>query len=274
LLCCSRTDRRASSITDLGLFGPESVTWRIHGDPSSLVGGLRALMVQALNPRAMRLLAQNTDLNADPWGRLSRTSQYVTETTFGDTRAAEAAGARVRNLHRRLRAVDPDTGETYSASDPDLLLWVHAVEVHSLLTAYRRYGAWLSDRDADRYVAEMTEAARLVGLHPSEVPQDLHDLRVYLRAQPLIITPEARRGLKLLLNPPLPLAAKPLWTIPSAAAVAILPRRARGAYRLPWFPPATPAVQLSVFALCRVMNVLLPGPPLMREARARARAAA
>ncbi len=259
---------------DFGLFGPDSVTWRVHADPSGLVGGLRALMVQALNPRGMRLLARHTDLRADPWGRLSRTSEYVTVTTFGSTPAAEAAGARVRDLHRRLSAVDPDTGETYTAADPDLLLWVHAVEVHSLLTAYRRYGSWLSDRDADRYVLEMTEAARLVGLSPAGVPRDLDELRAYLRAQPLVITPEARQALKLLLNPPMPLAAKPLWAIPSAAAIAILPRRARAAYRLPWFPPAAPAVQLSVFALCRVMNLLLPGPPVMRDALARAKAAA
>lgn len=259
---------------DLGLFGPTSMAWRIHGDPSSLIGGLRALMLQALNPLAMAVVAQSSNFAADPWGRLQRTSDYVMTTTFGTSRLAHAQGARIRALHSRITGLDPKSGRTIQANDPELLTWVHNVEVDSFLAGYRGYGRRLSRAECDRYVAEMVTGAELVGLSPDDVPHDLASLSDYLAATKLEATPEARRGLKFVLNPPLPPLARPLWAIPATAAVAILPARARRLYRIPWLPLTSSAVRPSAFALCRAMNLLLPGPPILREARERAAAAA
>ncbi|NDD60053.1 MAG: DUF2236 domain-containing protein, partial [Actinobacteria bacterium] len=36
-----------------GYFSPDSITWRVHSDPSMVVGGIRALLEQALHPEAM-----------------------------------------------------------------------------------------------------------------------------------------------------------------------------------------------------------------------------
>jgi len=260
---------------DLGLFGPGSMAWRIHGDPSSLIGGLRALLLQALNPLAMAVMAQSSNFAADPWGRLQRTSDYVMTTTFGSSRVASAQGARIRALHSRITGLDPMSGRTIRANDPKLLTWVHNVEVDSFLAAYRSYGGRPTHAECDRYVAEMVTGAELAGLSPDDVPHDLATLRDYLAAATnLQATPEARRGLKFVLNPPLPPLARPLWAIPATAAVAILPARARRLYRIPWLPLASSAVRPSTFALCRAMNILLPGPPILREARERAAAAA
>src|SRR4051794_41750528 len=95
---------------DPGLFGPDSVTWRVHAAPSMLVGGLRALLVQALQPLAMAGVDQHSDYHDDPWGRLRRTTEYVLTTTYGDTATAEHAGAVVRAVHRHVRGVDVFTG--------------------------------------------------------------------------------------------------------------------------------------------------------------------
>ena len=259
------------SRTDTGLFGPGSVTWRIHADPCSLVGGLRALIIQALNPLAMAAVEQHSDFRTDPWGRMRRTSEYVTTTIFGDSATAHAAGARIRAIHRRVRGIDPVTGLPYRADDPELLLWIHAVEVHSFYYAYRCYGGRLSDRDADRYVREMVASAELVGLHAEDVPQSVDELRIYLRAyRKLCVTPAAREGLKLVLNPPAPLAGRVAWAIPAAATISILPRRVRDLYGLPWVPLTDPALRLGIYALCRALNVLIPPSPPVRTALARA----
>ena len=258
---------------DVGLFGPGSVTWRIHGDPSMLVGGLRSLLVQALNPRAMAGVDEHSDFRVDPWGRLRRTSEYVSATTFGDTATATAAGAMVRAVHRRVRGVDPHTGRAYSAGDHDLLAWIHNVEVHSFLVAYRRYGGRVSDADADRYVAEMVRVAELVGLSPDEVPTDLGELRATLRAAPIELSDAAVRAKEFLMAPPMPAAARPLSVSPFAAAVSLLPRTIRRMYGLPWFPPAEPAVRVTTYSLLRVMNLALREPPALRDARARMSAA-
>ena len=260
------------SVSDLGLFGPGSVTWKIHGDPASLIGGLRALLIQALNPRAMAAVDQHSDYKSDPWARLRRTSAYLTETTFGDTETATRAARRVREIHRSVRGTDPVTGRSYRADDPELLLWVHAVEVDSFLVAYRSYAGPVTDIEADRYVSEMVRAAELVGLHTEDVPQSVAALSSYLEGvSGLALTPAAKDGARYVLAPPMPLVARPLWAIPSAAAVAILPEHVRRLYGLRWWRPATPVVRAYVFAALRVLNFALPPPPPVRRAYERAR---
>jgi uncharacterized protein (DUF2236 family) len=254
---------------DVGLFGPESVTWRIHRDPAMLLGGLRSLIIQALHPLAMAGVDQHSDFRADPWGRFRRTAEYVVLTTFGDTATAEGLGAQVRAIHARVSGTDPHTGRAYRADDPELLAWVHNVEVHSMVTAYRRFAGRLTDAEADTYVAEMTRAAELVGLRPDDVPNDLATLRSVLREAELVVTPAARAGLRLILAPPMPLPLRPLWAIPGTAAVSILPSRVRAAYGMLWPGPVDPAVRVPVSVLFRSLRVLLPESPAVREALAR-----
>src|SRR5689334_6941463 len=98
---------------DAGLFGPESVTWKLHSEPILTLGGLRSLYLQALHPRAVAAVAQNSGYRADPWGRLMRTSNYVGTVIFGTTEDAERAGSRLRRLHSMMTATDPRTGERF-----------------------------------------------------------------------------------------------------------------------------------------------------------------
>ena len=255
---------------DAGLFGPDSMTWRLHADPSMLVGAMRALLVQALEPRAMAGVVQHSDYKADPWGRLNRTVRFVLHTTYGDTHTAEAACRAVRKIHDRVHGVDPVTGRAYSAHDPDLLLWIHAVEVHSAVFAYRSYAGRLSDEDADRYVDEMVRVAEMLGMPGDIAPRTLGELREYLRGvDGLQATPGARESLRLILSPPLPLALRPLWVLPAGAAVASLPRFARRMYGLPWFEPASLSVRAAMFGLTRVLNVLPIEAPEIRDAKQR-----
>ena len=262
-------------MTDAGLFGPDSVAWRLHADPSMLVGAMRALLVQALEPRAMAGVVEHSDYKADPWGRLNRTVRFVLDTTYGDMPTAEAACAAVRRIHDRVRGVDPVTGRAYSAHDPDLLLWIHAVEVHSSVHAYRSYAGRLADDDADRYVDEMVRVAELLGLPPEMAPRTLGELRDYLRGvDGLQLTPGARESMRLIMYPPMPFPLRPLWVLPASAAVASLPRFARRMYGLPWFEPATPSVRAAMFGLTRFLNVLPIEAPEIRDAKNRLAAAA
>jgi uncharacterized protein (DUF2236 family) len=260
---------------DAGLFGPDSVAWRLHADPSTLLSAMRALLVQALEPRAMAGVIQHSDYKADPWARLNRTFKFVLDTTYGDTPTAEAAAAAIRRIHDHVHGVDPVTGRAYSAHDPDLLLWIHAVEVHSVVFAYRRYAGRLGDADADRYVDEMARVAELVGLPASMAPRSMGELRDYLRGvEGLQATEGARESMRFILYPPMPLPLRPLWVIPVTATLGILPRVARRAYGLPWPHPATPSVRAAVFALTRFLNALPFEAPEIRDAKTRLAAVA
>ena len=229
---------------DPGLFGPDSITWQVHADPSMALAGLRALLLQAVHPLAMAGVAQHSDFRSDPWGRLFRTADYVGVTTFGSTREARIAAAKVRGIHGRLAGVEPESGHPYRVNDPDLLRWVHCVEVDSFLSTALRCGLRLSREEQDRYCGEQTLQASLVGLDPDEVPGSLDELAQYftdLRPQ-LRVTAEARRGALFVLWPPMPALvqlgtpARPAWAALAAAAAAMLPRWARQLYGLPGIP--------------------------------------
>jgi uncharacterized protein (DUF2236 family) len=226
----------------LGFFGPDSVTWRVHVEPTFSVGGLRALLLQALHPVAMDGVARfSGGFQTAPWPRLVRTAAYVDTLTFGTRTEALAAVERVRGIHRRLGATEATTGRTYRVDDPDLLLWVHCCEVDSLLSVARRAGVPVSDADADRYVAEQVTAAELIGVPPADVPRSAAALAAYFdRMRPqLAVTPSAREALRLIVLPPMPAwvrlltPARPAWGGLAGLAVASLPAWARRMYSLP-----------------------------------------
>ncbi|GHB39851.1 hypothetical protein GCM10010377_33390 [Streptomyces viridiviolaceus] len=237
---------------DPGLFGPDSVTWQAHADPMMWIAGIRALYLQALHPRAVRGVMQNSDFRRDAWGRLMRTAGFVGTTTYGTTEAAERAGARVRKIHRMLGATDPDTGERYGIDEPALLLWVHCAEIDSYLHVLRRSGFPLTDALADRYLAEHRHSARLVGLDPDAVPASRAELAAYFaRVRPeLAAGDEAREVDDFLLRPPThPLlvpARALLWRRVAQLAYASLPQYAHVLYGRPAPAPATVTRRLRV----------------------------
>ncbi|MFC8676466.1 oxygenase MpaB family protein [Streptomyces griseorubiginosus] len=235
---------------DPGLFGPRSVTWQMHGDPMMWVAGVRALYLQALHPRAVRGVTQNSDFRSEAWGRLMRTASFVGTTTYGTTEAAEKAGARVRKIHSMLGATDPDTGERYGVDEPDLLLWVHCAEIDSYLQVARRSGFRLTDEQADTYIGEHRVSARLVGLDPDAVPANQDEMAAYFeKVLPgLAVTPEAREVDDFLLRPPThPLlvpARELLWRRVAHLAYAALPPYAHELYGRKAPEPATVTRQL------------------------------
>ncbi|MFJ8977144.1 oxygenase MpaB family protein [Streptomyces sp. NPDC102282] len=229
---------------DPGLFGPGSVTWQMHGDPMMWVAGVRALYLQALHPRAVRGVMQNSDFRDDAWGRLMRTADFVGTLTYGTTRSAEKYGARVRKIHRHLKATDPDTGEVYGVDEPDLLLWVHCAEVDSYLQVQLRSGFRLTAAQADQYIDEQRESARLVGLDPADVPATTAALAAYfaqVRPQ-LAAGPEASDVDDFLRDPPVPALLAParalVWRRVAALAYDSLPAYAHELYGRPAPPQA------------------------------------
>lgn len=185
---------------------PQSVTWQVHIDRAMWIGGVRGLMLQALHPIAMRGVWQNSSFQEDPIGRLQRTADFVGVVTWGSADEAGRLGRKVRGIHKALRIKDPDTGRVHRVDDPELLLWVHCAEVSSYLEVARRAGLRLSDRQADRYLAEQRRSATYVGLHEEDVPSSLAEMEEYFAAvrPQLRVTPEARSAVRFLLWPKLP----------------------------------------------------------------------
>ena len=145
-------------------FDPDSPIGRVHGDASMFVGGIRAILLQTLHPKAMTAVAEHSGYRGDMWGRLARTSRFIAVTTFGTAVHAQQAVDAVRRIHDRIEGTMPD-GSTYRASDPHLLAWVHAAEVDSFLLAHQVHGQRpLDQAGRDEYVAQTAEVARRLGV--------------------------------------------------------------------------------------------------------------
>jgi uncharacterized protein (DUF2236 family) len=266
---------------DGGLYGPDSVTWRIHGDPAMALAGFRSLLLQAVHPLVMAGFDANSNFREDPWGRLRRTGEWVSTVTYGTTEEAEQAGRVLRAVHARLQpGIEPETGRAYRVDDPELLLWVHCTEVESFLSTFRRCGGRLEPGEGDQYVDEMRVSARLVGLDPDEVPRTEAEIEEYYsRVRPqLRVTSVARHNTLWMFTPPMPRAvelatpARPAWATLIGIAGAMLPRWARRLYGLPGLPVTDLTATLSGRAV-RTALAALPDAwiqsPAQRAARER-----
>eukprot|EP00659_Diplonema_papillatum_P022474 gene22474-34413_t len=210
---------------DPGLFGPNSVSWKVHGDFSSmLIGGISALMLQALHPLALAGVWDHSNFRQDMLGRLRRTSQFISGTTFGSRRDAEWLIEKVRTIHLQVVGHAPD-GRPYAASDPELLTWVHVAEVSNFLAAHLRYrNPDLSPRDQDRYYSEIALVAEQLGArHVPRSRQEISDYLERIRPQ-LLCDQRSDEVLRLLLNAPSPSTlAKPFGSLMMQAGIDLLP---------------------------------------------------
>jgi uncharacterized protein (DUF2236 family) len=224
-----------------------------------LVGGLRALLIQALHPLALAGVTQFSDYRSDPLRRLRGTSAYVHAVTFGDTRTAHEAAARVKRLHGRVEGIDGVTGRPFSAKDPETLLWVHCVEVHSFLAGYRAYGGRLGEEEQDRYLAEQVAVAQLMDIPTAMIPDSLGAYRAYFAGvlPQLCSSDDALATISFVRRPRLPgsrlAALEPAFRLLGFAATALVPRTLRPIAGLPDRDPralpAAAAVMLAARAL-------------------------
>jgi uncharacterized protein (DUF2236 family) len=257
---------------DDGFFGPGSVTWRLSTDLSSPIAGLRALTVQALHPLAMAGVDQHSDWRSDPVGRLAATSSYLTIVSVGDKATAERVSERVRRVHEHVRGVDTVTGQPYAAGDPALLLWVHAAFVDSNIAAAQLFGSPLVAVDADRYVAEMVAAAKLVGVPTDMVPASVAELERYIESvRPILrATPAARESMAYLLDPPgLDPDVAEIWQDIREGTIASLPDWARDMYGYSMAGPLTDARRTEIRQALGILDTVFLGEPGVLEARQR-----
>jgi len=262
--------RQLEDGSDLGYFGPGSAAWAVHGSLPTLVGGIRALLVQALHPAALAGVQEHSRYEEDALGRLAGTTQWLTVVTFGDTAQADRECARVRGLHRRVRGVYDNDGveRAYSASDPDLLRWVHVAFTDSFLATHRVWGGPIPGGE-DAYVREWAKAGELVGV--DNPPRSVAELDEQMAGfAPVLRRSEAsERTVRFIRQAPLPLPARPPYGVLFAGAVTTLPADQRRLLGLPPVPAAL--ARPAVGALLGAMGAILGRQsPSQRNARRRA----
>ncbi|HWL69798.1 MAG TPA: oxygenase MpaB family protein, partial [Geminicoccus sp.] len=262
-----------------GLFGPGSVTWRVHGDVASMmVGGIAALLLQMLHPAVLAGVRDHSNFRADMHGRLRRTARFVSLTTYGERALALAAIERVRRIHAGVRGTLPD-GTAYAASDPELLAWVHVAETSCFLRSWIRYGEpGMLMADQDRYFAEMAEVGRALGADP--VPRNRAEARALIQAmRPRLRCDEhtEETARLVLARPASASAAAPLQALALDAAVDLLPDWAARMHGLSVPRFRTPLVRIGTLGVARTLRWAFAGrrtparPPSARPVPGRSR---
>ncbi len=240
----------------IGLYGPDSVAWRLNREATLLLGaGPRALLMQIAHPLIAEGVDQHSDFRADPWRRLRGTLRSYLTIVYGTRTTARAEIRRLNALHRTIRGPVRDPlaravsgAEAYDARDPALGLWVHATLIDATLVAHAAWIGPLDRAERARFYAETRPIGRAFGIPETILPANLDGFEAYLAAQlgpdgPIHVTPTARSLARAVLAPPLGplhpiLAAVPVplyaWTL--WPAVALLPPSIRAGYGLDWGP--------------------------------------
>jgi uncharacterized protein (DUF2236 family) len=213
---------------DAGIYGPDSDVWKVHGSLATLVGGVRALLMQAAYPAALAGVSQHSAYDTDPLGRLERTTRWLTITSFGSTEAIAKEARRVNALHSHVVG-DYEDGQRkahhYEASQSRHLLWVHCAFTDSFLTAYRELGGG-EDRTVARYVGEWAKSAEPLGLEdtPHSDQELVEVLDDFLNNEIGEIEP-TRRIVHFIIHPPFSKAAMPFYRILCNAAISTMDPR-------------------------------------------------
>lgn len=209
---------------DRGLFGPESIAWKVHADfISMMIGGISSLILQALHPQALAGVWDHSSFREDLKGRLGRTAFFIAATTYGSTEMAEQIIQKVNQIHTKIKGLD-EFGRPYSATDPHLLAWVHLTETRSFMQAFEDYRKEkLSAGEKDLYFLEMKSLGEKMGAMdlPSTYNKTNEAIKAYIPE--LYFGDRAKSILDLLENFPSKLAAKPFIKLISRAGYLNLP---------------------------------------------------
>ena len=261
LLASARQDK--THMHDHGYYGPESVTWKIGREAAILLGGARAVLMQLAHPLVALGVSEHSAYMSDPFGRTWNTFLLGQMLTFGSSTTARDAARTINRLHKHVYGTLPAqagayTGGTpYDARDPELLLWVHATLIDTILLMYPLLVGSLSTAEQEQYYQESKALGRLLGLSPAQMPRTVRDLQQYINdmvhSNRLAATPQARRLAQQVLFPPTPRTMRPLLHLNLQMTSALLPQPVRAIYGLEWNSRWQRVFDLSMWSIRTVM---------------------
>jgi uncharacterized protein (DUF2236 family) len=200
--------------------------------------------MQIAHPMVAAGVADHSDFEAGAFDRLWRTLDAVLTVAFGDTEQALAAADHVTGIHRRVAGSRGE--QSYSALDPDLLLWVHATLVDTALRMHDRFVAPLYPAEQDAYHREAASVAIRLGVPEALIPATAAELRRWMAGRidsgEVRVSPTARALLPWILYPT-PFPPRWIWDVAHLASMSVLHPAIRRQYGLGWSAPRERGVE-------------------------------
>ena len=263
-----RTGEQLERGDDAGLFGPESPLWRLHREAVLLAGGGRALVLQVAHPLVAAGVAQHSNYQQDPWGRLFRSLDIPLRMIFGDTVAARRAAAAFVKVHERVAGVTEESagrylsGTPYDSRSEELKLWVHATLIDTAVLAYERFVRPLREGELDAYYADVLRLGDQFGIPRELQPPTWPEFRRYvadtLASDRIAATDTLRELGEMLREPPLPVARVPAARVLNLFTAATLPPALREELGLPWGRGDAAALRAEAAVVRRLLPLMPP----------------
>jgi uncharacterized protein (DUF2236 family) len=250
------------------------VARKINREAVVLLGWGRAILLQLAHPLVAAGVSDFSPFGDSAGGyvrRVRRTVGGMLNLTFGTEAAARETIRRINAVHRQVQGrlkedVGPfPAGTPYSATDPALLLWVHATLLDSMLAAYETLVAPLTPAERDRFCAEAAETGEALGIPIDQMPRTAQQLRQYLDRMyaggQIVVSPAARTLAAALFSPPLGPTVG-LFRVTRLVTIGFLPPAIREGYGFTWDSRRERACRALMTLTRRVRRLL---PPMLRE---------
>ena len=257
--------RAAGSIA--GVFGPQSVTWKVDCEAAIFLGAGRALLLQLAHPWVATAIAEHSNVFVDPIGRFHRTFRTMFTMVFGTLDQAMETARRLHARHAKITGLMPMTagpfaaGSRYFANESSALCWVHATLLETALIARDLVLPELSTGERARYYAESRMFAALFGIPQSVLPPTWEEFTAYNEAMwasnTLTVTPQAQAIAEQVLRVSQLGFGAPEWY--RAVTAELLPPRLRRDFGLP-YGAAEQRLAAGALHWIRRLYPALPGP--------------
>jgi uncharacterized protein (DUF2236 family) len=236
----------AAALRDLG------AARSVHANGALLAGGGRALLMQLAHPLVARGVAEHSAFTHDPITRLVRTLRLTLALVYGADAEVTRALDTINRVHQRV------AGPGYAASDPELLLWVHATLIDTALRMHALLVRPLSNAEAGAYYDDMQRIGAALGIPPDAFPPDVPSFNAYVStmSQALQVTDTARSLAREIFRPRG--AITPALFATRALTAGLLPEPLRVQYGMSWGPRRQAALDASA-KLSREVHPYLPG---------------
>lgn len=223
-----------------------SVSRRVNREMVVLLGWGRAILLQFAHPLVAAGVADYSRFHTARGGYLTRARRTVgamLSLTFGPPDEAACVLDRINGIHAHVHGAlrEPvgrfPAGTPYTATDPELLAWVHATLLDSILIAYETFVGPLTAEEKNQYCVEASAMTTRLGVPARRLPMtaaalDAEMLAMYASGD-LCVGPAARELSAALLAPPIGLAS-PAFSLVRVLTTGLLPPDVRQAYGFDW----------------------------------------